>query len=33
LEYLTDQRVSCAQSLLATTDRKVLDIAYECGFG
>jgi len=33
LEYLTDQRVSCAQSLLATTDRKVLDLAYECGFG
>jgi len=33
LEYITQRRVSCAQRLLATTDMKNLDIAYEAGFG
>lgn len=32
LEYITRQRVSQAQRLLATTDRGVLDIMSECGF-
>lgn len=32
LEYITQRRVSCAQRLLATTDMKTLDIAYESGF-
>jgi AraC-like DNA-binding protein len=32
LEYITRQRVSHAQRLLATTDRGVLDIMGECGF-
>jgi AraC-like DNA-binding protein len=30
--HILDQRVSCAQRLLLTTDMKVLDIAYESGF-
>ncbi len=33
VDYLTEHRVSYAQRLLATTDRKVLDIALEAGFG
>jgi AraC family transcriptional regulator, melibiose operon regulatory protein len=33
LEYLTQHRVAHAQRLLATTDRSVLDIALESGFG
>lgn len=32
LEYITQRRVSCAQRLLATTDMKTLDVAYESGF-
>ena len=32
LEYITRQRISHAQRLLATTDRGVLDIMNECGF-
>lgn len=32
LEYVTRQRVSHAQRLLATTDRGILDIMEECGF-
>lgn len=32
LEYITRQRISHAQRLLATTDRGVLDIMGECGF-
>lgn len=32
-EFLTRTRLSHAQRLLATTDRKVLDIAMGCGFG
>lgn len=32
-EFLTRTRLSHAQRLLATTDRKVLDIAFDCGFG
>ena len=32
LEYITRQRVSHAQRLLATTDRGVLDIMQACGF-
>lgn len=32
LEYITRQRISHAQRLLATTDRGVLDIMSECGF-
>ena len=32
LDYITQQRVSCAQRLLATTDMKLLDIAAEAGF-
>jgi AraC family transcriptional regulator, melibiose operon regulatory protein len=32
LEYLTQQRISHAQRLLATTDRKILDISEESGF-
>lgn len=33
VESLTRHRVSHAQRLLATTDRKILDIALESGFG
>ena len=33
LEYITQNRVSCAQRLMATTDLKILDIANESGFG
>ena len=33
LEYLMQQRLSYAQRLLATSDRKVVAIARECGFG
>jgi AraC-like DNA-binding protein len=33
LEYMTQQRVSCAQRLMITTDAKILDIALESGFG
>ena len=32
-EFLMRTRISHAQRLLATTDRGVLDIAYQCGFG
>jgi AraC-like DNA-binding protein len=32
LEYITRQRVSHAQRLLATTDRRILDIMETCGF-
>jgi AraC-like DNA-binding protein len=32
LEYITRQRVSHAQRLLATTERGVLDVLNECGF-
>ncbi len=32
-EYLTQQRLSQAQRLLATTDAKVVDIAFTAGFG
>jgi AraC-like DNA-binding protein len=32
LEYITQRRVSCAQRLLARTDMKIIDIAYESGF-
>lgn len=32
-EFLTRTRLSHAQRLLATTNRKVLDIAFGCGFG
>ncbi len=31
--YLTRHRLSHAQALLADTDRKILDVAMECGFG
>lgn len=31
--YLTRQRVAHAQRLLATTDRDILDIGYDAGFG
>jgi AraC-like DNA-binding protein len=33
LEYITQRRVSCAQRLMITTDKKILDIAQESGFG
>ncbi len=33
IEYLTEHRVSHAQRLLATTDRKVVGIALDSGFG
>lgn len=33
VEYLTEHRISHAQRLLTTTDRKVLDIALDAGFG
>lgn len=33
LEYLTQHRLAHAQRLLATTDRPVLEIAFEAGFG
>lgn len=32
LEYITRQRVSHAQRLLATTDRRILDVMEGCGF-
>ncbi len=32
-EYLTQQRLSQAQRLLATTDAKITDVAFESGFG
>jgi transcriptional regulator GlxA family with amidase domain len=32
VEYLTHQRVSHAQRLLATTDMKVVDVAFDSGF-
>ena len=32
LDYITQRRVSCAQRLLATTDMKLLDIAFDSGF-
>ncbi len=32
-DYLTQQRVSQAQRLLVTTDRKIIDIAFAAGFG
>jgi len=33
VEFLTQQRLAHAQHLLATSDRKILDIAAESGFG
>lgn len=33
IEYLTQHRVSHAQRLLATTDRKIVGIALDAGFG
>ncbi len=32
-EYLTQQRLSHAQRLLATTNQKILNVALESGFG
>lgn len=32
-DYLTQQRLAQAQRLLATTDAKIVDIAFESGFG
>jgi AraC family transcriptional regulator, melibiose operon regulatory protein len=32
IEYLTHHRVSHAQRLLATSDEKIVDVAYESGF-
>jgi AraC-like DNA-binding protein len=32
IEYLTHQRVSHAQRLLATTDQKIVDVAFDSGF-
>lgn len=32
-EFLLRTRLSQAQRLLVTTDRKILDVAFECGFG
>lgn len=32
-EFLTRTRLYHAQRLLATTNRKMLDIAFSCGFG
>lgn len=32
MEYITEQRISWAQRLLATTDMKILPIAFESGF-
>jgi AraC-like DNA-binding protein len=32
IDYLTQQRIAQAQRLLATTERKLVDIALECGF-
>jgi AraC-like DNA-binding protein/quercetin dioxygenase-like cupin family protein len=32
VEYLTALRVEAARELLSTTNRKVLDIAFDCGF-
>lgn len=32
IEYLTHQRVSHAQRLLATTDMKIVDVAFDSGF-
>lgn len=33
VEYLTQLRISHAQRLLATTDLKIVDIAFDAGFG
>jgi transcriptional regulator GlxA family with amidase domain len=33
IDYLTQHRVSHAQRLLATTDRKIVHVALESGFG
>lgn len=33
IEYLTQHRVSHAQRLLATTDMKIVDVAFSSGFG
>jgi AraC-like DNA-binding protein len=33
IDYLTQHRIAQAQRLLATTDRKLVDIALECGYG
>jgi AraC-like DNA-binding protein len=33
IDYLTQHRVSHAQRLLATTDRKIVNVALESGFG
>jgi AraC-like DNA-binding protein len=32
-EYLAQQRISQAQRLLATTDKKIVDVAFASGFG
>lgn len=32
-EYLSRMRVSHAETMLASTERKVLDVAMDCGFG
>lgn len=31
-KYLTDQRIMHAQRLLSTTDKKIIEVAYESGF-
>jgi AraC-like DNA-binding protein len=33
IEFVNQHRITHAQRLLATTDKKVLSIAFECGFG
>src|SRR5262249_46352932 len=33
IEYLTQHRVSHAQRLLATSDQKIVDVAFASGFG
>ena len=33
MDYVTRQRVSHAQLLLATTDAKIVDVAFHAGFG
>ncbi len=33
VEYVTQLRIATAQQLLVTTERDILTVAYECGFG